>query len=88
MPAVDFARHAASLGAAAEKVARLAELPAALERARRATRTAVVVIDSDPVRSTGEGGAWWDVAVPETSGRPEVAAAHAFYVTQRARRDG
>jgi 3D-(3,5/4)-trihydroxycyclohexane-1,2-dione acylhydrolase (decyclizing) len=88
MPAVDFARHAASLGAAAEKVACLAELPAALERARRATRTAVVVIDSDPVRSTGEGGAWWDVAVPETSGRPEVAAAHASYATQRARRDG
>jgi 3D-(3,5/4)-trihydroxycyclohexane-1,2-dione acylhydrolase (decyclizing) len=87
MPAVDFARHAESLGAVAEKVASLADLPAALDRARRASRTAVVVIDSDPVRSTGEGGAWWDVAVPETSGRPEVAAAHASYVAQRARRD-
>jgi 3D-(3,5/4)-trihydroxycyclohexane-1,2-dione acylhydrolase (decyclizing) len=88
MPEVDFARHAASLGAIAEKVASLRDLPAALDRARDAPRTAVIVIGSDPVRSTGEGGAWWDVAVPETSGRPEVMAAHASYVAQRARRDG
>jgi TPP-dependent trihydroxycyclohexane-1,2-dione (THcHDO) dehydratase len=34
MPAIDFVAHARSLGAQAEKVARLRDLPAALERAR------------------------------------------------------
>lgn len=88
MPAIDFVAHARSLGAQAEKVARLRDLPAALERARAATRSAVVVIDTDPARSTGEGGAWWDVAVPEASTRPEVREARARYEQATRRRDG
>ncbi len=88
MPMIDFAAHARSLGAAAEKVAGLSQLPAALDRARREPRTAVVVIDTDPVRSTGEGGAWWDVAVPEVSGRDEVRAARMSYQARIAARDG
>ena len=40
----------------------------AWSRARAATRTYVIVIDTDPQRSaTDAGGAWWDVAVPEVS---------------------
>lgn len=66
-PKVDFVAHAAALGANAEKVSSLAELPAALERARAATHTSVVVIETDPNVSTAEGGAWWDVAVEERS---------------------
>ncbi len=82
---IDFAAHAASLGAVAEKVAGIADLEAALERARDAERTAVIVIDTDPIAATAEGGAWWDVAVPEVSPREEVRAAHDAYVAATAR---
>jgi len=66
-PPVDFARHAESLGAIAEHVDGIAGLDAALARARGADRTTVIVIDTDPERSTGEGGAWWDVPVAEVA---------------------
>jgi 3D-(3,5/4)-trihydroxycyclohexane-1,2-dione acylhydrolase (decyclizing) len=79
LPAVDFAAHARSLGALARKVAGLGELEAALGEARRADRTSVIVIDTDPVRSTDAGGHWWDVAVPEVSERAEVLAARRRY---------
>jgi 3D-(3,5/4)-trihydroxycyclohexane-1,2-dione acylhydrolase (decyclizing) len=62
-PDIDFAAHAKSLGAEAEKVSGVAELEQALKRARAAKRSYVVVIDTDPERGTAEGGAWWDVPV-------------------------
>jgi 3D-(3,5/4)-trihydroxycyclohexane-1,2-dione acylhydrolase (decyclizing) len=64
-PAIDFAAHAASLGAASEKVAGLAELDAALARAKASAKTYVVVIDTDPLAVTQAGGAWWEVAAPD-----------------------
>ena len=48
-------------------------------RPRPTPRTTVVVIDTDPLISTGAGGAWWDVAVPEVSERAQVRAARANY---------
>jgi 3D-(3,5/4)-trihydroxycyclohexane-1,2-dione acylhydrolase (decyclizing) len=72
--AVDFAAHAASLGCAAETVSNLSELEQALGRARRAERTTVIVIRTDP-SAWSEGGAFWEVGVPEVSSRPEVLAA-------------
>ncbi len=84
-PVVDFAAHARSLGAQAEQVKTIADLEGALERARRADRTAVVVIETDPARPFTGGGAWWDVPVPEVSARPEVAAAREAYVAARRR---
>ena len=65
----------------ASKVAGLAELEAALKDARKADRTSVIVIDTDPLASTEAGGHWWDVAVPEVSERAEVRAARANYET-------
>ncbi|MGH8726478.1 MAG: thiamine pyrophosphate-dependent enzyme, partial [Burkholderiales bacterium] len=62
-PRVDFAAHARSLGAQAEKVANASALGSALKRALRARRTSVLVIETDARRGTAEGGAWWDVAV-------------------------
>ncbi len=79
LPEVDFAAHARSLGAEAEQVNGLADLPAALGRARAARRTAIVAIRTDPMPTTDAGGAWWDVAVPEVSARPEVRAAREHY---------
>lgn len=78
---IDFAQHAASMGAIAEKVSGIAELETALSRAKSSDRTHVIVIDTDPLTTTGDGGAWWDVAVPEISTRAEVNAARANYVT-------
>jgi 3D-(3,5/4)-trihydroxycyclohexane-1,2-dione acylhydrolase (decyclizing) len=82
-PAVDFAAHAASLGARSEKVSGIAEFENAMGRARASDRTYVVVIDTDPAISTEAGGAWWDVVVPEVSERPEVRAARAGYDTAK-----
>jgi 3D-(3,5/4)-trihydroxycyclohexane-1,2-dione acylhydrolase (decyclizing) len=79
VPRIDFAAHAASLGAWARKVASLSELEAALDQARAADRTSVIVIDTDPDSTTSAGGAWWDVAVPEVSNSKTVAQARTAY---------
>jgi 3D-(3,5/4)-trihydroxycyclohexane-1,2-dione acylhydrolase (decyclizing) len=81
---IDFAAHARAMGAEAEKVKGIGELERALERARAAKGSYVVVIDTDPLPTTEAGGAWWDVAVPETSARAEVQAAREAYERARA----
>jgi 3D-(3,5/4)-trihydroxycyclohexane-1,2-dione acylhydrolase (decyclizing) len=86
LPAIDFAAHAASLGAIAEQVSSIAELEQALGRAKLSARTHVIVIQTDPLAVTAAGGAWWDVAIPEVSERPEVAAARAMYIDQLKKR--
>jgi TPP-dependent trihydroxycyclohexane-1,2-dione (THcHDO) dehydratase len=77
---IDFAAHAAALGAKAVKVTTIAELESALALRHGMTGPLVVVIDTDPYPSTPHGGHWWDVAVPEVSSRAEVMAARAAYV--------
>jgi 3D-(3,5/4)-trihydroxycyclohexane-1,2-dione acylhydrolase (decyclizing) len=78
-PRIDFAANAASLGALAENVKTIAELEAALARARAADRTYLVCIETDPQRTTEEGGSWWEVAVPEVSAREQVRQARREY---------
>ena len=80
LPRIDFAAHAASMGAAARKVGSIAELESALAETAGTDRTTVIVIDTDPLITTEAGGHWWDVAVPEVSDRPEVREARAEYV--------
>ena len=77
LPDVDFVAHARSLGAEAVKVASIAELEAAFRAAHAARTTQVIVIDTDPLRSTDDF--WWDVAVPAVSTRAEVGAARRDY---------
>jgi len=79
VPEIDFAAHAIALGAQGENVRTIPELEAALARARAADRTYVVCIETDPNRTTAEGGWWWDVAVPEVSARGKVREARAQY---------
>jgi len=79
IPTIDLAVHARSLGAIAAKVTGLAELEAALKKARSADRTSVIVIETDPFATTAAGGHWWDVAVPQVSERAKVRAARAEY---------
>lgn len=83
LPDIDFAAHAASLGAISQKVSSIADLENALEKAKTNSRTTVIVIDTDPLISTEAGGHWWDVAVPEVSTRKEVAAARKGYEEKR-----
>ncbi|MGE5144246.1 MAG: 3D-(3,5/4)-trihydroxycyclohexane-1,2-dione acylhydrolase (decyclizing), partial [Acidobacteriota bacterium] len=78
-PKIDFAAHAAALGAVAENVQTIPELEAALKRARASERTYLVCIETDPNRTTEEGGWWWEVAVPEVSEREAVRKARAAY---------
>ena len=82
-PAIDFAAHAIALGARGENVANVAGLEAALSRARASDRTYVIAIETDPNRTTTEGGWWWDVAVPEVSPRAKVREARARYERER-----
>ena len=83
LPEIDFAMHARSMGAIAEKVGSVGELETALKKAKANDRTTVVVIDTDPMISTEAGGHWWDVAVPEVSERKEVRAARQAYEEAR-----
>lgn len=71
---VNFAAHAASMGAETYEVGSLAEFADALASARKADKTAVIVTK---VRANDftEGGAFWQVGVPEVSVRPSVTAA-------------
>jgi inosose dehydratase len=87
-PEIDFAAHAASLGALAEKVDGIAGLEAAMGRAAAAPRTYVIVIDTDPALSTAAGGAWWDVPVPEVSDRAQMQANRAAYEVMLMARQG
>jgi 3D-(3,5/4)-trihydroxycyclohexane-1,2-dione acylhydrolase (decyclizing) len=84
LPRIDFRAHAESLGAIAEHVGSIAGLEAAFARAGQAERTTVIVIETDPLESTGAGGHWWDVGVPEVSARQEVQNARARYEAARA----
>jgi 3D-(3,5/4)-trihydroxycyclohexane-1,2-dione acylhydrolase (decyclizing) len=76
---IDFAAHAAALGATSEKVRSIAELESAMGRARAEKNSYVIVIDTDPLAATEAGGHWWDVAVPEVSGREKVRDARREY---------
>ena len=75
LPAIDFVAHARSLGAEARKVSGVAELEDALAEARPRAVTQLILVDTDAGPSTGAGGHWWDVAVPEVSVRRDVDAA-------------
>jgi 3D-(3,5/4)-trihydroxycyclohexane-1,2-dione acylhydrolase (decyclizing) len=72
--AVDFAKHAESMGALARKVESLADLGAAVDWARNTDRTTVLTIVSDAFTWT-PGDAWWDVGVPQVSARESVLEA-------------
>jgi 3D-(3,5/4)-trihydroxycyclohexane-1,2-dione acylhydrolase (decyclizing) len=74
--AVDFAKHAESMGALTRHVESLADLGQALDWAKTTDRTTVLTIVSDAFTWT-PGDAWWDVGVPAVSERQEVREAHA-----------
>jgi 3D-(3,5/4)-trihydroxycyclohexane-1,2-dione acylhydrolase (decyclizing) len=76
---VDFAANARSLGAHAVATSSLAEFKQALQEARRAERTSVIVIQADREARVPGYASWWDVAVAEVSAMDSVKQARAQY---------
>ena len=81
---VDFAAHAAAMGAASRKVESLADLEAALDWAKANDRTTLITITTDAYAWV-PGDADWDVGVPEISTRDSVKAARASQIAIRAK---
>jgi 3D-(3,5/4)-trihydroxycyclohexane-1,2-dione acylhydrolase (decyclizing) len=73
---VDFAKHAEAMGAISEKVTTIDEFKEAFARAKAADRSTVIVIEVAQYDWT-EGGAWWEVGIPEVSEREQVRVARA-----------
>ncbi|WP_309663324.1 thiamine pyrophosphate-dependent enzyme, partial [Tabrizicola sp.] len=84
--AVDFATHAAAMGAASETVAAPGDLAAAFARAKASDRTYVIVMKVDPYEGwTTQGHTWWEVGTPEVSNSPRVREKHAEIEAGRAK---
>jgi len=77
--AVDFAANAASLGAWTARARSGEDLKAALNAARKQSRTAVVVIETQYAQSVPNYESWWDVPIAEVSERESTRAARQKY---------
>lgn len=80
--AVNFAKHAESMGALARHVDNLSDLQDAFEWAQSTNRTTVLSIVTD-ANSWVPGDADWDVGVPQISPREQVHTARAEHDTIR-----
>ncbi len=76
---VDFAANAASLGAHVIRATTRDDLQRALEEARRAERTTVIVIEVDKEVRVPGYESWWDVPVAEVSEVESVKRAREGY---------
>jgi 3D-(3,5/4)-trihydroxycyclohexane-1,2-dione acylhydrolase (decyclizing) len=74
--AVDFVKHAESMGALARRCESLADLKTAMEWAHTTDRTTIVTLVTDAYAWV-PGDADWDVGVPEVSERESVQKARA-----------
>ena len=84
--AVDFAAHAASMGAHAETVENPAELVEAFKRAQAADKSYVIVMNVDAYEGwTSEGHTWWEVGTPHISESPKIQQAHSDVESARAK---
>jgi 3D-(3,5/4)-trihydroxycyclohexane-1,2-dione acylhydrolase (decyclizing) len=80
---VDYAANARSLGAHTISASNLGEFKTALEEAKKANRTTVIVIKTDPSVGVPGYDSWWDVAVAEVSEMDGVRQARARYEEAR-----
>jgi 3D-(3,5/4)-trihydroxycyclohexane-1,2-dione acylhydrolase (decyclizing) len=72
---LDFAGNAASLGAQVITARDIPQLKDALAKARKQTRTTVIVIETDPHKRAPGYESWWDVPVSEVSTMKSVKTA-------------
>ncbi len=73
---VDFAAHAAAMGAQVYSVSTAEEVGALMASTRESDQVVVIVVSVRESDWTG-GGAFWQVGIPEVSERAEVRAARA-----------
>jgi 3D-(3,5/4)-trihydroxycyclohexane-1,2-dione acylhydrolase (decyclizing) len=82
---IDFVANAASLGAQAVRATTREDLKRALEEARRADRTTVIVVEVDKEERVPGYESWWDVPVAEVSEKEAVRSAREEYEKARKR---
>lgn len=83
---VDFAAHAASMGALTETVENPTELAEAFKRARQADKTTVLVMKVDSHEGwTTEGHTWWEVGTPHVTESDKVRSAHEDWESSRSK---
>ncbi|MEM7695387.1 MAG: 3D-(3,5/4)-trihydroxycyclohexane-1,2-dione acylhydrolase (decyclizing) [Pseudomonadota bacterium] len=83
---VDFAAHAAAMGAVSERVENASDLAEAFKRAKARDTTTVIVMTVDAYEGwTTQGHTWWEVGTPEVSESETVRAAHEDWEASRAK---
>ncbi len=82
---VDLAANAGSLGANVLRTRTIEEFRVALGKAREASRTTVVYIETDPLAPVPSAESWWDVPVAETSALDSTRRAREDYEEAKAR---
>ncbi|SEP94372.1 3D-(3,5/4)-trihydroxycyclohexane-1,2-dione acylhydrolase (decyclizing) [Streptomyces sp. yr375] len=80
---VDLAANASSLGADVLHATSVEGFRAAMEKAKAATRTTVVHVETDLYGPNPPGHGWWDVPVSEVSALDSTQAAHDTYATHK-----
>ncbi|MEM1351631.1 MAG: 3D-(3,5/4)-trihydroxycyclohexane-1,2-dione acylhydrolase (decyclizing) [Pseudomonadota bacterium] len=84
--AVDFAAHAAAMGADAVKVDNVSDLGEAFKAAKASDKTSVIVMNVDAYEGwTTEGHTWWEIGTPEVSQSASVREKHAEVEAARAK---
>lgn len=85
-PMINYVAHAGAMGAYAVKAPDVLALEAEIIAARTRNIPTVIVIETSakngpgPVPNTSGGGAWWDVAVPQTGGPERLEEAREIYI--------
>ncbi|WP_405552462.1 3D-(3,5/4)-trihydroxycyclohexane-1,2-dione acylhydrolase (decyclizing) [Streptomyces canus] len=80
---VDLAANASSLGADVLHATSVDEFRSAMEKAKAATRTTVVHVETDLYGPNPPGHGWWDVPVSQTSALDTTRTAYATYATRK-----
>ena len=80
---VDLAANASSLGADVLHATSVDEFRAAMEKARAATRTTVVHVETDLYGPNPPGHGWWDVPVGEVSALKSTRSAYETYAAHK-----
>ena len=80
---VDLAANASSLGADVLHAGSVDEFRSAMEKAKAATRTTVVHVETDLYGPNPPGHGWWDVPVSEVAALDTTRAARATYAARK-----
>jgi 3D-(3,5/4)-trihydroxycyclohexane-1,2-dione acylhydrolase (decyclizing) len=82
---VDLAANAASLGVTVIRADTIEQFADAVSKAKAASETTVIHIETDPLIDAPSSQSWWDVPVSEVATLESTRAARAIYETHKAR---